>query len=128
MTGYTHPVMTITGSGNQGIFIGLPYQRLHARHGDRNHPAVVFSLLAQIHLSARHQRLSSTCGLATKAAPALARRPRLRPRRHPRRNRAPIPRHPRPPESPHLRRRRTRLRRQSPPRLPRRSRPQPGPP
>lgn len=72
MTGYTHPVMTITGSGNQGIFIGLPYQRLHARHGDRILPAVVFSLLAQIHLSARHQRLSSTCGLATKAAPALA--------------------------------------------------------
>ncbi len=72
MAGYSHPVMTITGSGNQGIFIGLPYRRLYAEQGEAILPAVVFSLLAQIHLSAKHDRLSAQCGLATKAAPALA--------------------------------------------------------
>ena len=72
MTGYSHPVMTITGSGNQGIFIGLPYQRLYAHQGDRILPAVVCSLLTQVLLSAKHQRLSAKCGFATKAAPALA--------------------------------------------------------
>ena len=72
MAGYAHPVMTITGSGNQGIFIGLPYRRLYAEQGDAILPAVVFSLLAQVHLSAKKKRLSAACGLATKAAPALA--------------------------------------------------------
>ena len=72
MSGYAHPVMTVTGSGNQGIFIGLPYRRLYAERGDAILPAVVFSLLAQVHLSARNDRLSSQCGLATKAGPALA--------------------------------------------------------
>ncbi len=72
MAGYSHPVMTLTGSGNQGIFIGLPLRRLYAEQGAAILPAVVFSLLAQVHLSARHDRLSSKCGLATKAGPALA--------------------------------------------------------
>ncbi len=72
MAGYSHPVMTITGSGNQGIFLGLPYRRLYAEQGAAILPAVVFSLLAQIHLSAKNDRLSAECGLATKAAPALA--------------------------------------------------------
>ncbi len=72
MAGYSHPVMTVTGSGNQGIFIALPYRRLYAEQGEAILPAVVFSLLAQVHLSAKHDRLSAKCGLATKAAPALA--------------------------------------------------------
>ena len=72
MSGYSHPVMTLTGSGNQGIFIGLPYRRLFAEQGDAILPALVFSLLAQVHLSARHDRLSARCGLATKAGPSLA--------------------------------------------------------
>ena len=72
MSGYSHPVMTITGSGNQGIFIGLPYRQLYAEQGDDLLPAVVFSLLAQVHLSAQKDRLSADCGLATKAGPALA--------------------------------------------------------
>ena len=72
MAGYSHPVMTLTGSGNQGIFIGLPYRQLYKQHGPGILPSLVFSLLAQIHLSAKHKRLSSQCGLATKAAPALA--------------------------------------------------------
>ncbi len=72
MSGYSHPVMTLTGSGNQGIFIGLPYRRLYHEKGDTLLPAIVFSLFVQLHLSHRHKRLSSDCGLATKAAPALA--------------------------------------------------------
>ena len=72
MAGYAHPVMTLTGSGNQGIFLGLPYRRLYAIQSDSILPAVVFSLLAQVHLSAKHDRLSDKCGLATKAGPALA--------------------------------------------------------
>jgi L-cysteine desulfidase len=72
MAGYVHPVMTLTGSGNQGIFIGLPYRQLYAEQGSSILPAVVFSLLAQVYLSAKKNRLSADCGLATKAAPALA--------------------------------------------------------
>ena len=72
MSGYSHPVMTLTGSGNQGIFIALPYRRLYAEQGRSILPAAVFSLLAQVHLSAKKSRLSADCGLATKAAPALA--------------------------------------------------------
>lgn len=72
MSGYSHPVMTITGSGNQGIFIGLPYRQLYAEQGEAILPALVFSLLAQVHLSAKNNRLSGDCGLATKAGPALA--------------------------------------------------------
>ena len=72
MAGYVHPVMTLTGSGNQGIFIGLPFRRLYAEQGDAILPAVVFALLAQVHLSAQHDRLSEKCGRATQAGPALA--------------------------------------------------------
>jgi L-cysteine desulfidase len=72
MAGFSHPAMTITGSGNQGIFIGLPYRQLYAVQGDAILPAIVFSLLAQVYLSAKKNRLSADCGLATKAAPALA--------------------------------------------------------
>lgn len=72
MAGYAHPVLTLTGSGNQGIFIGLPFRRLYAEQGEAILPAVVFALLAQVHLSAKHDRLSEKCGLATKAGPALA--------------------------------------------------------
>ena len=72
MSGFSHPVMTITGSGNQGIFLGLPYRKLYTEQGDAILPAVVFSLLAQVYLSAKNDRLSADCGLATKAAPALA--------------------------------------------------------
>jgi L-cysteine desulfidase len=72
MSGYSHPVMTLTGSGNQGIFIGLPYRQLYKKKGESILPSLVFSLFVQLHLSHRHKRLSSDCGLATKAAPALA--------------------------------------------------------
>lgn len=72
MAGYSHPVMTLTGSGNQGIFIGIPFRQLYAELGNTILPALVFSLFTQLLLSHRKSRLSSDCGLATKAAPALA--------------------------------------------------------
>jgi hypothetical protein len=72
MSGYSHPVMTLTGSGNQGLFIGLPFRQLYEEQGTAILPALVFSLFVQLHLSRKHNRLSGDCGLATKAAPALA--------------------------------------------------------
>lgn len=72
MLGRPLPVVTVTGSGNQGIFLGVPLHALHRRVGRRALPAVLFSLLAQIHLSRRRKRISDVCGLGVKAAPALA--------------------------------------------------------
>jgi L-cysteine desulfidase len=72
MRGSSAPVMTITGSGNQGIFLSVPYRKLYRKHGNRILPAVVVSLLTQILLTEKRKRISDKCGLATKAAPALA--------------------------------------------------------
>jgi L-cysteine desulfidase len=72
MRGSSAPVMTITGSGNQGIFLSVPYCELYQKHGNRILPAVVVSLLTQILLTEKRKRISDKCGLATKAAPALA--------------------------------------------------------
>jgi L-cysteine desulfidase len=72
MTGVPHAVWTITGSGNQGLFLALPLLELYRAQGRRGLPAVVFALLAQIHFSATRRRISGACGLANKAAPALA--------------------------------------------------------
>lgn len=72
MRGSSSPVMTITGSGNQGIILGVPYHELYRKHGNKVLPAVVISLLTQILLTEKRKRISDKCGLATKAAPALA--------------------------------------------------------
>ena len=72
MRGSSSPVMTITGSGNQGIFLGVPYREFYRKHGNKILPAVVCSLLTQILLTEKRKRISDKCGLATKAAPALA--------------------------------------------------------
>lgn len=72
MTGSPLPVVTVTGSGNQGIFLGVPLRALYRRIGRRALPAALFSLLAQAYLSRRRKRISEECGLAAKAAPALA--------------------------------------------------------
>jgi L-cysteine desulfidase len=72
MCGKSLPVLTITGSGNQGIFLGVPLFELYRRKGRRVLPAVLFALLTQIYLSGLRKRISNECGLATKAAPALA--------------------------------------------------------
>ncbi|MEJ2745505.1 MAG: L-serine ammonia-lyase, iron-sulfur-dependent, subunit alpha [bacterium] len=72
MCGKSLPVLTITGSGNQGIFLGAPLFSLYREKGRRALPAVLFALLTQIYLSQLRKRISHECGLATKAAPALA--------------------------------------------------------
>ncbi len=72
MAGNPIPVVTITGSGNQGIFLGAPLRALYGEIGRRALPAILFTLLTQIHLSQRRRRISDECGLAAKAAPALA--------------------------------------------------------
>ena len=72
MSGQPIPVVTITGSGNQGIFLGVPLCALYRKLGRRALPAVLFSLLTQIYLSQIRKRISDTCGLATKSAPSLA--------------------------------------------------------
>jgi len=72
MCGSSSPVMTITGSGNHGILLGVPFYELYRKHGRRILPAAVFSLLAVIHMTGKQSRISADCGLATKAAPALA--------------------------------------------------------
>ncbi len=72
MNGRPLPVLTFTGSGNQGMFLGVPLRDLYRRRGEEALPAVVFSLLAQVHLCRVRKRISDECGLAVKAAPALA--------------------------------------------------------
>ena len=72
MCGSPLPVMTITGSGNHGIFLGVPFFDLYRQHGARVLPAALFALLTVIHMTAKRSRISDECGLATKAAPALA--------------------------------------------------------
>lgn len=72
MCGAGSPVMTVTGSGNHGILLGVPFYELYRKHGRRILPAAVFSLLAVIHMTGKRSRISADCGLATKAAPALA--------------------------------------------------------
>ncbi len=72
MRGSTAPVMTVTGSGNHGILIGVPFCELYGKHGPRILPAALLSLLALIHMTGKQSRISEDCGLATKAAPALA--------------------------------------------------------
>jgi L-cysteine desulfidase len=72
MCGSSSPVMTVTGSGNHGILLGVPFYELYRKHGRRILPAALFSLLAVIHMTGKRSRISADCGLATKAAPALA--------------------------------------------------------
>lgn len=72
MCGSPLPVMTVTGSGNQGLFLGVPFYELYTAHGDSVLPAALLSLLVQIYQSEKKQRISGQCGLAEKAAPALA--------------------------------------------------------
>lgn len=72
MGGYRHAIMTITGSGNHGIFLGLPLRELYRERGREALPAIVLALLVQLRMSHERSRISDDCGLALKAAPALA--------------------------------------------------------
>lgn len=71
MNGEVIRIMTVTGSGNHGIFLSVPFYYLYKENGDKVLPAFIFSLLTLIHLTQRRGRLTNLCGLATKAAPAL---------------------------------------------------------
>ncbi|MFH0879051.1 MAG: L-serine ammonia-lyase, iron-sulfur-dependent, subunit alpha, partial [Lentisphaerota bacterium] len=72
MCGSPAPVMTIAGSGNHGLFLGLPLYELYQKQGESVLPAVVFALLTEILMTGGKKRISDDCGLAVKAAPALA--------------------------------------------------------
>ena len=72
MEGEAVEIQTITGSGNQGIFISLPFYEIYKKVGKKVLPAVLFSILTQIYLTQKKGRISNICGLANKAAPSLA--------------------------------------------------------
>lgn len=71
MCGSSSPVMTIVGSGNHGILLGVPFYELYRKHGSRILPAALFSLLTVIHMTGKRSRISEECGLGTKAGLAL---------------------------------------------------------
>lgn len=72
MCGSTSPIITIVGSGNHGILLGVPLYELYRKHGERILPAALLTLLAVIHMTGKRSRISEECGLGTKAGPALA--------------------------------------------------------
>jgi L-cysteine desulfidase len=71
MEGESVTIPTITGSGNQGIFIGVPLYMLYEKYGDDFLPAALFSIMIQIYLASEKGRISGICGLANKAALSL---------------------------------------------------------
>ena len=71
MNGEIIRIITVAGSGNQGIFLSAPFYYLYKKYGEKVLPAFNFSLLTLIYLAQRRGRLANLCGLATKAAPAL---------------------------------------------------------
>lgn len=71
MEGEEVKIITITGSGNQGILLTLPFYEIYKKVGNRVMPAVLFSILVQIYLTQKEGRISDLCGLANKAAPSL---------------------------------------------------------
>ncbi len=72
MEGGNLPVQTFTGSGNQGLFLSIPFYKLYLKHGDKVIPSFLFSLLTQIYMVHKKGRISSLCGLSDKCAPSLA--------------------------------------------------------
>lgn len=72
MCGADSPIMTIVGSGNHGILLGVPLYELYREKGSRILPAVLLTLLTVIHMTGKRSRVSAECGLGTKAGPALA--------------------------------------------------------
>ncbi|HPP87031.1 MAG TPA: L-serine ammonia-lyase, iron-sulfur-dependent, subunit alpha [bacterium] len=72
MSGAFLSICTFTGSGNQGIFLSLPFYKLYKQFGRNVLPAFVFTLLMQIYLKQQSGLLSHLCGLSEKASPALA--------------------------------------------------------
>jgi len=71
MEGKWLKIVTIAGSGNQGIFLSIPFYYLYKKSGKQVIPAFLFSLLTLIYLAQKKGKLGKRCGLSTKAAPAL---------------------------------------------------------
>jgi len=71
MNGEMVRIITVAGSGNQGIFLSVPFYYLYKKYGEKVLPAFNFSLLTLIYLVQQRGRLANLCGLASKAAPAL---------------------------------------------------------
>jgi L-cysteine desulfidase len=71
MNGKTIRIITVSGSGNQGIFLSVPFYYLYKKYGEKVLPAFNFSLLTLIYFAQQRGRLANLCGLASKAAPAL---------------------------------------------------------
>ncbi len=71
MEGENLKVLTIAGSGNQGIFLRLPFYELYQKKEMNVIPAMLFSILTQIYITQKKGRISGVCGLVNKAAPAL---------------------------------------------------------
>ncbi len=71
MEGEAVRIQTITGSGNQGIFLALPLYHRFLDHGEDFLSAALFAVLVQIYLTRQKERISDICGLATKAGPSL---------------------------------------------------------
>ena len=71
MEGEKVKITTITGSGNHGILLTLPFYEIYKKAGNKVMPAVLFSILAQIYLTQKEGRISDLCGLANKGAPSL---------------------------------------------------------
>ncbi len=72
MEGDSIKVITLTGSGNQGIFIAIPFYALYKKQGRKILPAALFAVLSQIYLTYGKGRISDECGLAGKASAALS--------------------------------------------------------
>ncbi|MBU3955726.1 L-serine ammonia-lyase, iron-sulfur-dependent, subunit alpha [bacterium] len=64
MSGEAVSISTITGSGNQGIFLSIPLYEIYEKSGENVIPAVLFSILTQIYLTQKKGRISEACGLA----------------------------------------------------------------
>lgn len=71
MKGKHLSICTFTGSGNQGLFLSIPFYKLYNEQGDKVLPAFVFTLLTQIYLMQQKGRLSKFCGLSEKSSAAL---------------------------------------------------------
>lgn len=71
MLGNTLEVCTFTGSGNQCLFISIPFYTLYKNNIDNALKGFIFSLFTQIFLTQQKGRISKYCGLSEKAALSL---------------------------------------------------------
>ncbi|MBP7652931.1 L-serine ammonia-lyase, iron-sulfur-dependent, subunit alpha [Candidatus Dependentiae bacterium] len=72
MSGVYLSICTFTGSGNQGLFLSIPFYKLYKMYGDKVLPAFIFALLTQIYLTQKKGLLSKQCGVSEKASLALS--------------------------------------------------------